>query len=85
MLAKGSEQAFAANLGQGDFDFRSFGGGDQFLLEIAEASLFVLTDELADVLAGRAPIAGGDLTFDILFQGFGERDVERGHGHGFII
>jgi hypothetical protein len=85
MLAKGSEQAFAADLGQGDFEFRSLGSSDEFLLEIPEPAFFVLTNEFADILAGRAPIAGSDLAFDILFQRFGKGDVERGHGHGFII
>ena len=54
-------------------------------LEIAEAAFFVLPDEFADVLAGCAPIAGGHLSFYIFLQRLGERDVERGHRHGFII
>jgi hypothetical protein len=69
--AEGSDQAFAADFGQRDFEFRSLGGGDEFLLEVAEAAFFVLADELANVFAGRAPIAGSDLAFDVLFQGFG--------------
>ena len=76
---------FAANLGDGDFNFSSLGGGDEFLLKTAQAALLVLADEFADVLAGRAPIAGGDLSFDVFFQSFGKRDVQGSHGHGFII
>jgi hypothetical protein len=66
------DQAFAANLSDGDLNFSSLGGGDEFLLESAQAALLVLTNQFADILAGRAPIAGGDLPFDVFFESFGE-------------
>ena len=85
MVAESGDEAFATDFGKRDFNFRSLGGGDEFLFEIAEAAFLILTNEFADVLAGRAPITRSDLAFDVLFQGFGERDIQLGHGHGFII
>jgi hypothetical protein len=41
-----------ADLGNGELDFVALGGGDQFLFEIAQAALFILAYEFADVLAG---------------------------------
>ena len=84
-LTEHSDQTFATNLGDGEFNFSSLGGGYEFVLEIAEAALFVPPNQFADVLARRAPVAGSDLPFDVFLQSFRERDVQRGHGHGFII
>jgi hypothetical protein len=83
--AERGDQTFAANFGYGDFNFSSLGSSYEFLLEIAEAAGFILTDEFADVFAGRSPVSGGDLAFDVFLERFGERDVQRGHGHAFII
>ena len=53
-LAEGGNQALAANVRDGKFDLSAFGGCQQFLLEISQAAFFVLTDQFADVFAGRA-------------------------------
>jgi hypothetical protein len=84
-FAEGANEAFAANFGYAKFYFGTLGRGDEARFEVAEAACFVLTDEFADVLARRAPIAGSDLAFDVFFECFRERDIQRGHGHGFII
>jgi hypothetical protein len=78
-------QAFAADFGDGNFNFPSPSGGYELPLEITEAPCFVLTDEFADVLAGRTPIAGSNLPFNVFFQSFRKRDIQRGHRHSFII
>ena len=79
-LAKRGDQALAAYFGQRDLDFRSPGRGDEFLLKITQSPFFILPNQLADVLAGSAPVAGSDLSFHIFFQGVGQGDVREFNG-----
>jgi hypothetical protein len=85
MFAESANEAFAANFSYAQFYFGTLGGGDKAGFEIAEAAGFVLTDEFADILAGSSPISGSDLALDVFFECFREGDIQRGHGHGFII
>ncbi len=71
VLAKGTNEALAANFSDSEFNLRSLRGGNQARFQIAEPSFFVLANQLADLLAGRAPVAGGYLAFDVFFEGFG--------------
>ena len=85
MFAERANEAFAANFGNAQFYFGTLGRRDQAGLEITEAARLVLADEFADIFAGRSPVSGGNLSLNVFFERFGERDVQRGHGHGFII
>jgi hypothetical protein len=42
------------------------------LFEISQATFLVLTNQLADIFTGSAPIAGGYLPFYIFLESFGE-------------
>jgi hypothetical protein len=84
-LAERGDQALAANLSQGDLDSRSLGGSHELLFEIYKAAFLVMANQIADILAWRAPVARRDLPFYVLLEGFGEGDVQGGQRHGFII
>ena len=75
-LTEDGDQTFAANLGNRKLNPSSLSGGDQFLLKIAQAALFVPANQFADVLAGRAPISGSDLPLDVFLWSFGKRNVQ---------
>jgi len=53
---------------KGEFNLRTLGGSHQFLLQIAQAALFVLTNQFADIFAGCAPVAGSYLSFDVALK-----------------
>lgn len=76
VLTQRGDQALAANLGHRDFDFLPFGRSSKFLLESAQAPVFVLTNEFPNIFTGRSPVASCDLPFHIFFQSFREGDVE---------
>ena len=57
---KRANKPFLANLRYGKVDLRSLRSRNQVLFEISQATLLVLTNQLADVFTGSAPIAGGD-------------------------
>src|ERR1035438_9753744 len=69
---KHANKPFLANLRYGKFDLRSLCSRNQVLFEISQTTLLVLTNQLADVFTGSAPIAGGYLPLYIFLESFGE-------------
>src|ERR1035441_7761250 len=67
-FTQGRYQSFLADLGHLHFKCRACDSGEELLLQVAQPPLLVLSDQLADVLAGRAPVTGIDLVLD---GGFG--------------